>query len=367
MIKNNSKLKFGLRNPPRVPSRGSKLERNCLLLKRFIALVLSALIAFLPIYAQASGEYAKRVESASGEHPKGVESTAPAGDQREPALSKQSASNGPDKKKPALSGSTKLTTGEQSESNGLKGAEPAKKETGAPASRPQAEKQALGAPIPEKQGIGATDNLTEEYPPLLIGPGDLLFITVTGYERPNAGETGRVTNPNSNLPTDYLVSSSGKIFFPFVGSVKLVGLTPIEASILLMKKLSGYLRYPQVTVLVKETNTYNISVIGNVVKPAQYMIRGKPTLVSMVSLAGGPAPNADLGGVLVTRGTEKIKVDLGRLLSDRSFREEGPIVYPGDVIYVPKSPWPTLGEIAIVTSILASAAIIAVELSTMKR
>jgi hypothetical protein len=40
-----------------------------------------------------------------------------------------------------------------------------------------------------------------------------------------------------------------------------------------------------------------------------------------------------------------------------------PYLYPGDTLMVAKSPWPSWGEIAIVASILASAAVVTVELN----
>lgn len=210
-----------------------------------------------------------------------------------------------------------------------------------------------------------------KYPPLLIGPGDLLTINVVGYEHqisgaglsPSGGGSGQASNQNSALPTDYMVDTDGCILFPFVGMVKLSGLAPNKAGTFLMKKLRPYMKFPQVTVLITQTNTYNISVLGDVVRPGQYMIRGQPNLVNMVALANGPMPDADLGGVLITHGSKKIKADLGRLLNDKNYHQDGPLVYPGDIIYVPKNPWPTLGELAIVVTVLYTATIAANALS----
>lgn len=250
----------------------------------------------------------------------------------------------------------------------------------------------MGVPIPKKQGMGKKSShkpashvhkksvvakktaeakaspATGNYPPLLIGPGDLLTINVVGYEHNTSSasdftERGQSTaNPNASLPTQYMVDTEGRIRFPFIGVVNLSGLTPIEAGAMLMEKLRPDMKFPQVIVLITQTNTYNISVLGDVARPGQYMIRGQPNLVSMVALAGGPDPDADLGGVLITHGTEKIKANLGRLLNDKNYHGAGPTVYPGDFIFVPKSAWPSLGEWAIVASILASGAILATQI-----
>ena len=43
-----------------------------------------------------------------------------------------------------------------------------------------------------------------------------------------------------------------------------------------------------------------------------------------------------------------------------------PYLYPGDVLMVQKSPWPDLGTIAVVASILASGAIATVEIASLR-
>src|ERR1700677_1147412 len=54
-----------------------------------------------------------------------------------------------------------------------------------------------------------------QYPPFLIGPGDMLSVTVYGEK---------------DLPDKYLVDSTGAIEFPLVGPVMLGSMTQLEAS-----------------------------------------------------------------------------------------------------------------------------------------
>jgi polysaccharide export outer membrane protein len=210
----------------------------------------------------------------------------------------------------------------------------------------------------------------DPYPPLLIGPGDLLTIDVVGFDRSiggmvssggSGGSSG--SSSGSGLPDTFLVDSEGKIFFPFVGSVELKGLSQIDASQLLMKKLKGFLKFPQVTVLIQLSNTYNVSVMGDVTKPGQFMIHGKPDLLTMLSQAGGPGPNPDLGGVLLTRGTTKIHIDLGKLLTDKDYHELAPTVYPGDIVYVPQNLWPTISEIGIFLGLIVTSTVLIADLT----
>ena len=207
----------------------------------------------------------------------------------------------------------------------------------------------------------ATPGPENAYPTLVIGPGDILTIFVYG-------ENGLVgAGPNGaldQLPTEYQVDSDGDILFPFLGPVKLTGLTPVKAA----EKIAGMLSKPRkVTVLIKESSTFWVSVLGNVPKPGRFQITGRPTLLSALSEAGGPLPDTDLGGAILVHGKDKAKIDLGRYLKDTDVQAQDPYLYPGDVLLVQRSGWPSTGEWAIIASILASGAIIAVELNNIHK
>src|SRR6202044_1165574 len=134
--------------------------------------------------------------------------------------------------------------------------------------------------VPEAHEVDSVP-LSNGYPPILIGPGD--FLTINVY-----GET--------QLATEYQVDADGRIPFPFLGSVKVSNLTPNEAS----EKLANALSKPRkVSVFIKESNTYWVSVIGEVLKPGKYQIKGKPTLLSTLSDGGVPANDADLTKALI--------------------------------------------------------------------
>jgi len=202
------------------------------------------------------------------------------------------------------------------------------------------------------------------YPAIFIGPGDILFITVYGENGQAGGFGGGGGTENTQLTTDYQVDSDGNITFPFLSTVHLGGFTPTQAS----DKLARLLHKPRkVTVLIKESNTYWVSILGNVGKPGKYQIHGKPTLLSALAEAGGPLPDTDWGGTILIHKGNKQKVDLGNFLHNEGKTETEPYLYPGDVLAVSKSGAPTLGEIAIVASILASAAVVTVELSNLRR
>src|SRR5665213_289186 len=194
---------------------------------------------------------------------------------------------------------------------------------------------------PRRSGRAA---IPSPYPPFLIGPGDMLSVTVYGEK---------------DLPDKYLVDSSGTIEFPLIGEIILGSLTQVEASRALTHALSKYLRNPQVTVLVTDSAQYTVAVMGNVVKPGKYLIRGLPTLLGALAQAGGPLANSALNSVVLIRDNKSIRMPLNVYFEPGNIAQSQPLIYPGDVLYVPVSPWPTFGEWAIVASLLTSAAVLA--------
>ena len=203
---------------------------------------------------------------------------------------------------------------------------------------------------------------SSDYPKLLIGVGDFLTVTVVGYQRTTSMATGpsAFSNNDNNidLPTEYLVDTDGKILFPFIGEVKVASLSQAAASALLMEKLAKYVKFPQVTVLIRESNTYNVSVMGEVAHPGKYLIRGKPNLLSILSEAGGPVQDADLGGSMLIRDGKKIGIHLNDYLMNRNFVGKDVPVFPGDILMVPKDGWPSPAEWAIIASILTSGVVV---------
>jgi polysaccharide export outer membrane protein len=202
------------------------------------------------------------------------------------------------------------------------------------------------------------------YPPLVIGAGDELEIYVVNFSSGNGYSTSTTgVGSKSQLPTDYLVDSDGMILFPFLGDIQLANLTQIQAAKLLKKKLSDFIANPQVTVLVRSSNFYNVSVLGEVSRPGKFLIRGEPTIFSALADAGGPLSDANLGETLLIRGDtdKKEKINLDQFLKDKTFQSQPPLVYPGDVLMIPKNGGISSEDLAMIASIVASLALIATQ------
>ena len=143
-----------------------------------------------------------------------------------------------------------------------------------------------------------------------------------------------------NLSQKVKVSSDGYITFPFLGKVKVGGLTVSEVEQKLRDLLGrDYFVNPQVSVFVEEYST--VSILGEVEKPGVYPIQGNLTVVELISMAGGFTKIAAPKKVKVIRtlpdGTKKVmRVNVYDIMK-RGEKEKDILLKPGDVVIVPES------------------------------
>ena len=108
------------------------------------------------------------------------------------------------------------------------------------------------------------------------------------------------------VATGYIVNSNGDIIFPLLGPIKVVGLSELQISEILAKKLAVYVKKPQVTVQVLAFNSQKVYVIGEVNQTTAIIpINETPTtLAYALSAVGGiNQTTADASQVYVIRGS----------------------------------------------------------------
>jgi polysaccharide export outer membrane protein len=110
-----------------------------------------------------------------------------------------------------------------------------------------------------------------------IGPGDVIEVLIE-----NAPELSR----------SFRVTASGTFLMSFIGRVTAKEKTPEELSQYIADRLRGeYLKNPNVTVVVKEYNSRSFFIQGAVRGPGVFQIEGRPSLLKLITLAGGLAPD----------------------------------------------------------------------------
>jgi polysaccharide export outer membrane protein len=134
----------------------------------------------------------------------------------------------------------------------------------------------------------------------------------------------------------YQVDPNGNIKLPLLGDMPVKGYTTFELAALIETGLKEqYLRNPQVTVRISESNGQQFTIEGAIGKPGMYPVRGRLSLLQAIALSGGPTAGANLDGIVLFRTVEgKRQAARFDLIKIRNGQSVDPIIYGNDVIVV---------------------------------
>ncbi len=154
--------------------------------------------------------------------------------------------------------------------------------------------------------------------PYTIGPGDVLNIVVWDHPELSlvAAASSSATDAASlsSVGNGYNVSPEGTIQFPFLGGIKLGGLSETQARELMISRLGKFLKNPEITVRVQAYRSGRVYVEGEVRQPGLQAVNDIPmTLPEAISRAGGFSATADRASVAVTRGGKTTVINLAQL------------------------------------------------------
>ena len=189
------------------------------------------------------------------------------------------------------------------------------------------EKNATRPPqVSPKAVSGAADKailtVTPEY---IIGPEDILEITVW---------------KNADLSKQVQVRPDGRISLPLLGDISAVAKTPDQLTEEISTGLRAYMDNPTVSIMVKEVNSYQIYVLGEVNKPGKYPLKSKTTLLQGITVAGGFTAMAARNKIVIFRfskdgeGLTKLKASYDDIVV-RDGSTQNMELKPGDQIVVP--------------------------------
>ncbi|HET6218802.1 MAG TPA: polysaccharide biosynthesis/export family protein [Acidobacteriaceae bacterium] len=158
---------------------------------------------------------------------------------------------------------------------------------------------------------------------LTIGPGDLLHVKV--LEAAELEQSARVTD-------------TGTLPLILGGNVKVAGLTPSDAALVIGRVLvSGhYILAPHVSVTLEQAATQTVTIMGQVHAPGSYAINTPRPILDVLALAGGLTDLADRRVTIQRHGTKE-RVEFVDANSAKTALDASVTVFPGDTIVVPKA------------------------------
>jgi polysaccharide export outer membrane protein len=173
--------------------------------------------------------------------------------------------------------------------------------------------------------------------PYLIGPGDVLNIVVWDHPELAIAPAGSLATDASSLSSvgnGYNVSPQGLVQFPYVGTLKLSGMTEYDARELLIKRLAKFIKDPQVTVRIQSYRSGRVYIDGEVRSPGLQAVNDIPmTLPEALGRAGGFTPAADRSAIAITRNGTTTTVSLPQL-TERGINPSAILLGSGDLVRV---------------------------------
>ncbi len=158
----------------------------------------------------------------------------------------------------------------------------------------------------------------------VIGANDVLAINV--WKEPDISRS---------VP----VRSDGKISLPLVGELQASGETPRQLEEQITKSLQNYISEPQVTVIVTDSKSQRVNIMGMVAKPGAYVLTRSTTVLDAIATAGGFKDFAKQKSIYVLRqapdGTQqRIPFNYKEVIKGKN-PEQNIRLQAGDTLVVP--------------------------------
>ena len=154
--------------------------------------------------------------------------------------------------------------------------------------------QATGVVAPPPPAGNPDNGKSHSDDSYVIGANDVLTVNV--WKEPDVSRS---------VP----VRSDGKISLPLVGELQAGGQTPQQLEQEITKRLRNYISEPEVTVIVTDSKSQKVNILGMVVRPGAYLLTSATTVLDAVAMAGGFKDFAKQKSMYVLRqapdGTQK--------------------------------------------------------------
>jgi polysaccharide export outer membrane protein len=154
----------------------------------------------------------------------------------------------------------------------------------------------------------------------VIGLGDVLRITV--WKEPDL--TGDVT-----------VRPDGMITVPLLGDVSAAGRVPGQLAGALVTELQRYVEMPRVTISVTQATSARIYVVGQMMRPGEFPLAGRMSVLKALALAGGFREFAKPEDIVIVREDQTVIPFNYKRVSEGKDVSQNVLLAAGDTIVVP--------------------------------
>ena len=155
--------------------------------------------------------------------------------------------------------------------------------------------------------------------PYVIGLGDVLRINV--WKEPD-------------LSLDATVRLDGMITVPLLGDLPAAGEAPGQLAAALVAKLDRFVETPRVTVSVSQANAH-VYVVGQMMKPGEFPLSGRLTVLKALALAGGFKDFAKPDSIVVVREDQTVIPFNYKRVEEGKDVSQNVLLAPGDTVVVP--------------------------------
>jgi polysaccharide export outer membrane protein len=143
---------------------------------------------------------------------------------------------------------------------------------------------------------------------------------------------------DKELSADVLVRPDGRISLPLLSDIDAAGLTPEQLCERIIQRARRFVADASATVVVKEINSRNVYITGNVEKPGTYTLRARLSVLQLIALAGGLKEFINGKNIVVLRHENgrqvRLRFNYEDVVRGRKL-EQNVELKPGDTVVVP--------------------------------
>ena len=174
-----------------------------------------------------------------------------------------------------------------------------------------------------------------------LGPGDIIGVYIDKHPEDSVE---RVT-----------VSPVGKIYFPLLGNVAVVGKTLPQLQEYFSTAVAEYIREPRVTLSLLEAQSAKIGVLGDVKSPGVQVMTRPLRVLDAITMAGGiletGSQNVSILRQYEDGRVQVLTIDVKKILKGKANPEENAYLRSGDTLIVHGNLFKKIGKLSSVVGV----------------